>query len=531
MGVISYFHYRMGVRMGRLQAQLEHQSEARGAAPDVKAIEIAVAESVRLAMSTASLQMLKKMNLNPVRLARRESSRTSNLRQSVIGDPEMGAVIVVDPLSTGAVLAKYFCDRNFEVVRLFSQKFPERLANFILPELKASISYIYSFEFTGGSFTDLSEEQFQAECDAVVLKIRSMHVPVQAVIAGAETGVEVCDAVAQRLGLPNNGPSMSHVRRDKFLMGEQVRSAGIRAVQQARVTTWEEVELFLDKAKFSPFKCVIKPLASAGSDGVSLCTSREELKERFDTLYGATNVLGLKNNALVLQEYLEGKEYVVDTVSRFGHHKVCAIWEYDKRPCNGAAFVYYGMRLLSGNSKVAQQLTHYMKSVLDALNIVNSPGHGEVILTKTGPCLVEVGARPHGGEGIWTDMVDKCLGYSQVSVTMLALTDPVRFRAIPDIPILKGWNAMEVMFISRAEGVLQALPKLPLIEKLTSFHRLHLECRIGEKMLVTTDYLSTPGSVILIHQSKTQLEADFEAIRELEMEGFFVLDATQHEVA
>jgi hypothetical protein len=36
------------------------------------------------------------------------------------------------------------------------------------------------------------------------------------------------------------------------------------------------------------------------------------------------------NDAVVVQEYLTGVEYVVDTVSRHGKHKVVALWAYDK---------------------------------------------------------------------------------------------------------------------------------------------------------------------------------------------------------
>ena len=34
--------------------------------------------------------------------------------------------------------------------------------------------------------------------------------------------------------------------------------------------------------------------------------------------------------------------------------------------------------------------------------------------TSTGPCLVEVGSRCHGGEGTWQSIADECLGYNQV---------------------------------------------------------------------------------------------------------------------
>lgn len=46
------------------------------------------------------------------------------------------------------------------------------------------------------------------------------------------------------------------------------------------------------------------------------------------------NGLGGVNEGALIQEFLDGTEYVVDTVSRGGVHRVCAIWEYDKRSVN-----------------------------------------------------------------------------------------------------------------------------------------------------------------------------------------------------
>lgn len=427
-----------------------------------------------------------------------------------------GAVIIVDPLSSGAVLALELSKRHFQVVKLMSQNFPERLTNFV-PESARNLKYLCNFEF-------LDSAKFDEDVDSVVQQIRRMDFPVQAVIAGTETGVEVCDAVAQRLGLPNNGPSMSHVRRDKFLMGEQVARAGMRAVVQAKATTWESVEEFVKKLNAEPFQVIIKPLDSAGSDNVACCTSTEQLKFMFDKIMGKTNVLGGINRAVVVQEYLKGTEYVIDTVSRFGKHKVVAVWTYDKRPCNGADFVYFGMRLISGETPLAKMLITYMLRVLNALNIVNSCGHGEVVMTETGPCLVEVGARPHGGEAIWAPMAQECFGYTQLSVCILSNVNPERFRSIPDIPVLGQKQAMEVMLVSRQAGKLIALPKLKEVTSLESYHCHQLECKIGQHMPVTIDYLSTPGSIILIGSTKEQLEADFEAIRKMELTGFFVLE-------
>ena len=100
------------------------------------------------------------------------------------------------------------------------------------------------------------------------------------------------------------------------------------------------------------------------------------------------------DKAVLVQEYLEGQEYVVDMVSRDGVHKVVAIWAYDRRPANGAGFVCFGQRLLTmQEDEHLEQLVNYQKKVVDALGIRNGPTHGEVKWFQGEPVLVEVGAR------------------------------------------------------------------------------------------------------------------------------------------
>ena len=109
----------------------------------------------------------------------------------------------------------------------------------------------------------------------------------------------------------------------------------------------------------------------------------------------------------MVQEYLQGKEYVVDTVSLNGVHKCAALWEYDRRPTNGAGFVLHGQRLMTAGEDRAQELMEYTFSVLDALGIRNGPGHGEVKWHLDAPCLVEIGSRCHGAEGMWIPIADE----------------------------------------------------------------------------------------------------------------------------
>ncbi|MEO0444978.1 MAG: ATP-grasp domain-containing protein, partial [Verrucomicrobiota bacterium] len=101
---------------------------------------------------------------------------------------------------------------------------------------------------------------------------------------------------------------------------ELVQQAGLRSVRQAGGADFADVNDFLKKEEYP---IVLKPTESAGSDGVQLCHSYEEAKDHFHTLMNSQMINGGACGAVLCQEFLQGKEYVVDHVSRNGVHKTC----------------------------------------------------------------------------------------------------------------------------------------------------------------------------------------------------------------
>ena len=89
---------------------------------------------------------------------------------------------------------------------------------------------------------------------------------------------------------------------------------------------------------------IIKPVESCGSDGVKLCKTMGEAEAHFNLLMTGQRKLGAQGAAVLCQEFLQGKEYVVDCVTRDGVHKTTFVWVYDKREANGGGFVYFGAR-------------------------------------------------------------------------------------------------------------------------------------------------------------------------------------------
>ena len=336
--------------------------------------------------------------------------------------PELqDAVVVIDPFSTGAVLAADLSARGYKVIALYSANLDHlvNVASLVPKGVAISFECIVPFD---DNLLRLQES---------LLALPKMNI--LAILPGAETGVELADSLTEAMGLRTNGTTHSEARRNKFVMGETIRAAGLRAVKQLRATTWEEVQNFLASWTPNPFKLIVKPLESAGSDRVTLCRSLQETEDAFGNIMGKVNGLGLINEAVLVQEYLEGQEYVIDMVSRDGVHKVAGIWAYDRRPINGAGFVCFGQRMLTAEEPHVRELVEYQKKVITALGILNGPTHGEVKWFKDEPVLVEVGARCHGAEGVWQKVADSVYGYDQVQCSIDACFSAEKFAAMPEL--------------------------------------------------------------------------------------------------
>lgn len=408
----------------------------------------------------------------------------------------------------------------------------------------------------------------------VIKELKSLPFPIVGILPGAETGVELCDRLNAELNLLGNDTKQSSARRNKFIMGEAVRSSGIRAVKQAICTDIISVLLFLEDLinienklknqeliKFSKYyhyfplknfdlftlpselrefletklKCVVKPVQSAGTDDVFLCNTVYDAVVAFSRILGKINGIGILNNEVLVQEFLKGQEYVVDKVSYLGEHKIVAVWKYDKRPVNGAAFVYFGMKLVRSDEEFIQILLDYADKVLDAVGIKNGPSHMEVMLNVIevetfdekinknvikkiyDPCLVEVGARCHGGEGTWLGPTRLCIGYNQLDVSLDIVLDRSLFNKISknSYPNLKA--AREVDLVARQSGILRSTPGEGKIRALKSFYSMSWEVHPGEFVNKTIDCFTRPGCIQLVAESEEQADADLEEIHRIEV--------------
>lgn len=208
------------------------------------------------------------------------------------------------------------------------------------------------------------------------------------VISETDTGLRAAEDMAASLDIfSSNG--VNEGRRDKYMMQQQLLHHDTNSIRQVLTDDWEEVKNFLDSLR-SPFPCVIKPSRGSGSKDVIKAHSWNEAEVEFHALLGTPGYAnGSLSDAVLVQEFVVGTEYVVDTVSRDGEHKIVAVWKYDKRPVNKAPFVYYSTEILQkddvdvhvDDDVFVAMVLNYTTKVLDALDVKWGPCHLEVLLS------------------------------------------------------------------------------------------------------------------------------------------------------
>jgi biotin carboxylase len=407
-------------------------------------------------------------------------------------------VVIVDAYSSGNRLAELFRAEGCRCVHVQST---------------TTIPEIYRRSFRPGDFDEAVVHR--GDLDETQRALAQLH-PTH-LLAGIESGVELADLLSERLGLLTNGAAVSP-RRNKYRMVETVKAAGLPGAEQ--IVTTDEDEL-LDWYRRGQRRVVVKPVCSAGSDGVYFCDSKEEVSAAFRTLLGSHSALGTVNDAVIGQEYLPGGEYYVNTVSRDGHHHVCDIWRTTHLTFNGVLDLLDNAFLLPRHGEVQAPLVEYTFNVLDALGIRNGPAHTELKLTPRGPRLIETGARVCGGDV--PHLVRQAAGEGQLEWTIRAYLHPERFQAGYRDDYQLDRHVAYVATLASRGGTLVGYPKLDEVRRLESFHDVKLLVRPGERLRRTVDDFTKPMLITLMHEVSEVVLRDSLTVRQLDGDDFYDL--------
>jgi biotin carboxylase len=334
------------------------------------------------------------------------------------------------------------------------------------------------------------------------------------VVPGCESGVELSDRLSEELRLPSNGTALTRARRDKFLMAETVRKYGLRTADVFRFDDLHELKHWADSMTSWPV--VIKPVSSVASDNVRLCESEKDVVVAGEQIIGKKNALGIVNKSVLAQEYLNGQEYVVDTVSLDGHHKITAFWAYRKRRARRKFMGYDAMTLMPYDGELQKSLARYTVNVLNALQVRFGPAHCEIMWCEREPILVEIGARLSAGLNVVLSKACGCI--SQLDETIKAILTPDEFHDFSKDKLILKKHASNVFFLREKPGRLRRIRHKKALGQLETLYHISISARKGEWLPPVL------GMVTLVHERQNVIERDIDKIGALENEGLFEID-------
>jgi biotin carboxylase len=234
--------------------------------------------------------------------------------------------------------------------------------------------------------------------------------PFDAVVSFFESCLVLAARVGNALGVKHNPLRAVELTRDKIAMRALLADEGIPTVRYRACTSAADCAEFLE---LIGAPVIIKPAGGTGSRGVTLATVPADIEQAW------LNYSVTADGPAIAEEFVTGREFSVESITRNGIHEIVAITE--KHTTGAPAFVECGHNLPAQVDDVTAESMHTtVTRLLDAVGHVWGPAHTEIMLTVDGrPVIIESQTRI-GGDQIW-EMVELTAGVRLAGATVAAM--------------------------------------------------------------------------------------------------------------
>ena len=275
--------------------------------------------------------------------------------------------------------------------------------------------------------------------------------------------------VAKEMGLIGISEETAFKATNKAAMRAALEEANVPIPLFRKVSNKHEYDDAINYIKEKGYRCIIKPADNSGSRGIVLLNdfAQKTVDEAYD--YSKTYS---RSGDLLVEEYMEGAEVSVETISING---VCNVIQITDKETTGAPnFVEMGHSQPSKHSDdIKAKINEVTIAANKALGIDNGPSHTEIIVTKDGPKIVELGARL-GGDNITTRLVPLSTG-----VNMVKCCIEMALGVTPDID-KKFDKGSAVKYIESKPGKLTNITGVEKAEKVPGVQEVYFVNKIGD---------------------------------------------------
>ncbi len=410
------------------------------------------------------------------------------------------AIVLVDPISSGALLKQTARSLGYHVIALYTHE-----------------KDLYRQH-------RMKEEDFFEACDTVIFetdlqkilqKLKKLPHSIKGCIPASESGVEYAEKIAPALKLVANPTNLMNARRDKGQMRELLAKSPLSCPQFSLCSSVEKIKEFADT---HIFPLVIKTPKGASADLVFICQDSSHLVDYFHKIINTKNAFGSNTTSAVVEEYIDGKEYAVNTFSDGSRIFVTSVWIYNKIPGGQISALYDSRVLIPLEEPSIQSLISYAKKVVALFEIEKGPAHLEIKDdSRRGPTLIEIGARFSGGSTPY--LIRK---HSNFDPFLAAVEVFTKGKTTVPQPIVYKKHIANANCPIKEGGKVVRIHGIHEIEDLPSYDHLVLSIKEGDTIPASTSLRTVPCRIFLAHESKEQCLKDTKRAHELfsiEFEG------------
>jgi biotin carboxylase len=318
------------------------------------------------------------------------------------------------------------------------------------------------------------------DIDRLLPLAKALHeaYPFHTAVSLFELGLLPAARINEALGLDGESVATVELLLDKWRMRQHLTAKGISPVASAVGRSAQDIREFV-KAHGLPV--IVKPIRESGSVGLFCIRDEADVDavaEQFRALdeenWGVGDLAFADSfDEFLMEEYLDGPEVSVESLSFDGRHVVVAVT--DKEAFGGSGFVEIGLSQPSGcEAETLREVTRLVTDFLDAVGLRNGPAHTEVRLTSRGPRIIESHNRI-GGYAV-NEMVETAYGVDMERYTLgtrFGLVEPLTASPEP-----RGGSALRA--ITPEPGRVVEVSGVDAVRADPAFVSLHLKVRPGD---------------------------------------------------
>jgi biotin carboxylase len=345
--------------------------------------------------------------------------------------------------------------------------------------------------------------------------------PVDAVLAVGDRPTVMAAYVSRLLGLNGHPAEAAAAARDKRLMREKLRDAGLLTPRYTTVSIRADPATLLHALKFP---VVVKPTVLSGSRGVIRADDALSFATAFDRvrrLLDSADVRELRDpeaDVIQIEEYIPGTEYALEGLLENGVLRTLAIFDKPD-PLDGPFFeetIYVTPSRI--NTGIQQQMQAAVAGASKALGLHHGPIHAECRVNSRGVFVLEVAARPIGG------LCAKSLRFIDQAVGTISFEEFLLRHALGEP--MNGWtretHASAVMMIPiPRSGVYRGVHGVDAATQVPNVEEIQITAKPDQQLLALPEGSSYLG---FIFARAAQAEDAERAVREAHARLRFTID-------